>query len=116
MCIVRHDFSTDFFPGVRPPQTQAAAHTQTVVTLTLLRIKLVRARQEDGDYIDPKLEAFVQRHIKLCNGMSTNAIKVLRKRVTKLVVEGMIGMAHAARAMRHGPCRMGNLSYSQVAA
>ena len=79
-------------------------------------VKLVRARQEDGDYIDPKLEAFVQRHIKLCNGMSTNAIKVLRKRVTKLVVEGMIGMAHAARAMRHGPCRMGNLSYSQVAA
>ena len=66
--IVRKDLSTGFFPGVRPPANVGNNHSTTIANLTLLRLKLVRARVEDGDYVDPKLLALHTEYCQLCNG------------------------------------------------
>ena len=66
--IVRKDLSTGFFPGVRPPDNVAQTHSQTIASVTLLRIKLVRARVEDGDYVDPNLVELQAEFCQLCNG------------------------------------------------
>jgi hypothetical protein len=66
--IVRKDMETGFHPRMAPPSLAAQAHTKSLAEVCILRIRLVRARHEDGSQVPDDLQALHDEYVALFNG------------------------------------------------
>jgi hypothetical protein len=65
--LVTSDLEQGFFPGLRPPE-EFAEHNRLIGELTILRVRLVRARTELGDEVNPELQELYLEFLCLFNG------------------------------------------------
>ena len=68
--IVTEDLSTGFFPRTAPPAALLATEPvrRRLLEVGMLRVKFVRAQQEDGDYVPPGVREMLEEHLLFFNG------------------------------------------------
>ena len=66
--LIRQDLETGFHPFLRPPCPAAQRHTKAISELTILRVRLVRARQENAEQVPEHLLDTFKEYLSLFNG------------------------------------------------